>query len=302
MKKYLLIPLLLALLLSCAGAEPSEVPEALLHEALLSTMPLSYYPACELVTESHTILGTDRAEDALYVYVAASVGAYGFLNDVFVCQSGWGGPCTVVLEEKDGAWALREVLEIEDYGEMPSIMPQWAIDRFFAGTEEHDNDEAAEQNRQAQAYLNEIGRTERVAHHTNELDLDYAHIILKAYELYSLVDSGYPFYVSTSEHLENGERILYTRSWRPDDPDAEQSTGVETLQKRHRTTGEIFETTVVDVAEDLVTITFRDEYGSKRYEFRWNGEGYDRPLVSTQGDCRMDTERLDAYIEELPQT
>ncbi len=301
MKKCLLLSLLLAMLLSCAAAESPEVPEALLHEALLSTMPLAYYPACELVTESHTILGTDRTEDALYVYVAASVGAYGFLNDAFVCQSGWGGPCTVVLEEKDGAWALREVLEIEDYSEMPSIMPQWAIDRFFAGTEEHDNDEAAEQNRQAQAYLNEIGRTERVAHHTNELDLDYAHIILKAYRLYSLVDSGYPFYVSTSEHLENGERILYTRAWRPDDPDAEQSTGVETLQKRHRTTGEILETTTVDVAEERVIITFQDQGGSRRYEFRWNGEDYDRPLVSMQGDCRMDTERLDAYIETLPQ-
>ena len=116
---------------ACADVVISEAMEHLIHEALLATMPPEYYPDSECFAEEHAILGTQEKGDTLEIYLSASVGGYGFMGGGFLCQNGWGGPCTVVLEKTQSGWRHRETLEIEDYSEIPDIMPEWAEERYF---------------------------------------------------------------------------------------------------------------------------------------------------------------------------
>lgn len=294
----------------CASAMAEDnVVEGLIHEALLSTMPAPWYPDSEFFAEGHTILEMQEKDDTLEIYLAASVGGYGFEGGAFILQNGWGGPCTVILKREEGEWTIGSVLEIEDYSEIPTIMPQSAENKFF--NSEYDNTRQLEE--QLEAYLQSIGRTEPIS--------DYATVGGELSNMFAvagnfrmrIVEDAYPLGNTTKERLENGERFLYTRAWEPDedgviDPvfQTEQgllqdrgTTGTETLTKVRKADGKLLETTVIRVDLDRLTITMTDDYGSVQYVFPFDGWDYGAPMVFDDGECRMDRTRIEQACAEL---
>lgn len=293
----------------------SELPETLIHQALLATMPAAYYPDCEYFAEGHTVLGSqEMADGSVEVYLSASVGGYGFMGGGFTLQSGWGGPCTVVLERSEsGGWALREVKEIEDYSEIPSIMPSWAEERFFA----LEGNAAMEQiNAQLQAYLDNIGRTEPIRSYA-EVSGEPSGMLQTASSLcFSMFYPRYPLNCTTLERLEADGRYVYSRTWSPD-PEGVQgyvyrgaqgelhvsgATGTETLTRTRKADGKLMETITIRAELYELTLTLQDGGGSIRYTFPYDEQQwtYCQPTVTREGQCSLDVSCVEQAIVSLP--
>lgn len=286
-------------------------PEELIHEALLGTMSDGEYPNSEFFAEGHAVLETQEKADTLEIYLSAAVGGYGFMGGGFVMQNGWRGPCTVVLQRRGEEWALREVREVESYSQISKIMPSSAADRFF----KHESDDSIQEQieAQARAYLESIGRTEPILSPA-EASGELSGLLSCAGSLRSSVDRDYPLGNTTIERLEDGERYLYTRSWIADE-DAEAdpvyssygketlsvsgTTGAETLTRVRKSDGKLLERIGIRVEYFKVIITLADDYGSVRYEFPFDGWEYHQPQITTSGECRIDTTRLDQLAGEL---
>lgn len=293
-----------------ASAE-SDLFEALIHDALLSTMQASHYPNSECFAEGHTILGTQEMDDGtMEIYLAASVGGYGFMGGGFILQNGWGGPCTVVLEPmKEGGWALREVKEIEDYSEIPSIMPDWAEERFFSQR----GDDCSEQiHAQLRAYLESIGRTEPVLSY-GDVSGELSGMLTQAGNFLGCVNGEYPLGCTTIERLESDGRYLYTKTWTPDKDGVQGhtyqggltvggTTGTETCIRTRKADGRAMETITARVDLHMLTITLQDDGGSIRYAFPYDEQSctYTQPAVTRIGSCGMDTACLEREIARLP--
>jgi len=293
---------------ACADVVISEAMEHLIHEALLATMPPEYYPDSEYFTEEHAILGTQEKGDTLEIYLSASVGGYGFMGGGFLCQNGWGGPCTVVLERTSSGWAHKETLEIEDYSEIPDIMPKWAEERYFAGDAQRSN----EIDDQLHAYLTSIGRTEPIVDYA-QAGGELPNILVHASNMTSPLRDDYPLGVTTKERLEDGVRMLYVNTWSPDedgvvDPvydtekgrlNAHGTTGTQVLQRVRKDDGKVFETITMRSELYRLSITVEDDYGSIEYVLPYDGWDYRQPTVTRTGACRVDVARFEQKCAEL---
>lgn len=312
--------LLLALVVLCTGLAVCadsfpDIPEEKLLEALKSSMPEVYYPNCEFFGAGYTYLGQETQGRTRRVYLAASVGGYGFMGDAFVMQSGWGSPCTAVFVYRQGGWRFQKLLDIESWSEVHTIMPRWAVEKWKTKTD----DQAIQKqiSLQVQAYLDSIGRTEPVRE-TADMALNLSGMPVPASNFLSWIDWAYPLWTTTRERLDqqDGQRYLYTRSWEPDpegpaDPrittkhglmDLQGRPGTQTLTKTRKSDGRALETTVIKVEMERLTISMRDEWGSASYVFAFDPWEitYRKPAVTREGACRMDTRGLDRAIDELP--
>lgn len=166
---------------------------------------------------------------------------------------------------------------------------------------------------EAQEELNRIGPPEPILT-VPEAGGELSGMLSCAQPLAGCVDADYPQGNTTLERLEDGERFLYTRAWRADEDgemnpvyasygketlEASGTTGVETLTKMRKSDGKVLEQITIQVEIFEVTITFADEDGSIRYAFPFDGWEYHQPQVTAEGECRMDTTRLDALAGEL---
>lgn len=312
---FVLAAVLLAAIRPALAEAKPDVPAERICEALLSSMEPQYYPACECFAAGYEALGYTQTGDVLEVYLAASVGGYGFFNDAFVSLSGWGGPCTAVFWHRGGEWTFHELKEVESWNEIPYIMPASAIEKWRAMT---DNSGIEEQKRrQVQAYLDSIGRTEPIME-LSDMDMASSGMLVMASNFRMAVDAAYPSWCTTAERLDqkDGQRYLYNRSWQPD-PDGVMdptyptqsgtmqergTTGTETLTKARKSDGAVLEKTVIKVELEQLTITMADASGSATYVFPYDQQQitYLQPTVTRQGTCRMDTRRLDRDMDELP--
>ncbi len=111
-----------------------EIPEEDLLDALKSSMPNYHYPNCEFIGAGYYFLGQETKGLTRRVFMAASVGGYGFLGDAFVMQSGWSGPCTAVFVLRQGRWRFKELLEVESWNDVHTIMPASAIKKWKTWT------------------------------------------------------------------------------------------------------------------------------------------------------------------------
>ncbi|MEG0767790.1 MAG: hypothetical protein RR482_08735, partial [Clostridia bacterium] len=210
-------------------------------------------------------------------------------------------------------------LEIEDYSEIPNIMPYAYADKFFALIEANDSSVEAQNLAQAQAYLDSIGRTEPI--------MDYSDVYAppsgggmlthaSTFRLYAGLDHEYPLGETTIESLQDGVRYLYTRSWAADADgptgyvyttehgtrSVDGTTGTETLIKIRKDDGHVLETIVTRVTLDKLTITLTDESGSACYVFDYDGWEYHQPTITREGNCGINTACLDQNAQELPGT
>lgn len=301
--------LLLMVLISMAvfGARASEaVPDELLHEALLEDC--FWRKDVECWAEGHEILGTEREGDTVRVYMAASVGGYGFIDGGFSMQSGWGGPCTVVLRQREGVWSIEDFLEIESYNEIETIMPKDMAQKYFART---DDAWIQEQIRaQVQAYLDSIGRSEPIIDYV--IKTAEPRMLATASNLLNFQD--YPRGDTTMECLKGGERYLYTRLWTPDQGTAAEQVystdahgtlhvagapGTLLLTKTRKSDGERMETITCRVDLYHLKVTFEDANGWIAYDFDFDGWEYHQPSITYEGVCGVNTEALDRYSEDL---
>lgn len=301
---------LTACLALCAYAESAAdaAIEALIHQALLDTMPPQYYPECECFAEKHAILGMEEAENTLKIYLEASVGGYGFMGGGFTSKSGWGAPCTVILEKQNGEWVFKETLEIEDYSEIPDIMPKWAEKRFFAGDAEYSNNIEDQLN----AYLLSINRTEPIVERS-QVSGQLPNILTHASNMTLRLRDNYPIGQTTDERIEDGVRVLYINSWAPDeesvlDPTYETeygklfmrgTTGRQILQKMRKDDGEVLESIVIRAELYKLTVTVQDDYGSIEYVLEYDGWAYRQPVVTREGACRVDVARFEQECAAL---
>lgn len=305
--------LFLALCLAIALAQPfalgeAALPEAAIHEALLQTCPPYLYPNCEFWAEGHEVLGSEQSGDMLRVYLACSVGGYGFFNDSFVMQSGWGGGCTVVLRQGEGGWRLWEVLEVESSLDYPAIMPESYAQKLY-----HFQDDAAIQRqitRQVQDYLDGIGRDAPIRSYS-DMDLQLPGMLVCASNFSMGLWERYPMWIGARECVEDGVRFRYATAWQPDEngsvsegenssPRRDGTTGIATLTKTRADSGDILETIRIRVEADALSLTLEDAGGSAHYTFAYDGQTYLQPVITREGSCGVDTARLDAALRELP--
>ncbi len=321
MKKLGWLALILVLtmlpILSLAASAPlAPAPEGtysdvLIHEGLLQTMNDGFYPDSEFYAEGHVILGTNIEKSRIEVYLACSVGGFGFLGDAFVMQNGWSGACTVLLDEKDGEWTLREVLTVESDLDYPNIMPSSIAAKLSSSA----NDEEIQRQlrQQAQDYLDSIGRTEPIREY-NEIDAPLSGMLVAAGNFRMYIDGNYPLENTTKERLESGVRYLYTKTWKPDENGVVDpvyatahgevrmngTTGTETLTKVRKDDGTLLETITIRVDLYELTINLEDAGGSVKYVFPFDGYEYHKPTISREGSCGVDSRQLDLVVSELP--
>ena len=298
---------LLSIFFTAVAALDQEI-EDLIHDALLATMPARYYPESECFAEQHAILGTQEKGDTLEIYLSASVGGYGFMGGGFVMQSGWGGPCTVILQKTSGGWVHKETLEIEDYSEIPKIMPAWAEERFFAGGVPQSNRITD----QLTTYLQSIGRTEPILSYS-DVSGELPNILVHASNMIISLCDDYPLGMTWIECLEDGVRYLYSNSFAPDEDGVQDpvyetekgrlscsgTTGTQILQKVRKEDGKVMESITIRSQLYLLTITVADDYGSVEYVLPFDGREYRQPEITRKGDCHVDVARFEEQCSRL---
>ena len=131
---------LLALLLVLPAERADELPSQVIHDVLLSTVSeeIGDFGAAGWAVVGEELKGRER-----YLYLAASVGRYGVMGGRCVMLSGWSGPCTVVFRQVNGEWTFADLLKIEDYSEIPAIMPRNIEKKFLNGQYDADGLERA---------------------------------------------------------------------------------------------------------------------------------------------------------------
>lgn len=313
---------LLTLAILFAGLAPvslaEEIPEQLIHDTFIAYENRYPRPEYEFSAEGHYVLGTETNGYEMKIYLTVSSGRFGFIGGRFACQSGtFGAPYTIVAQKIGSEWRLKALLEIEDYCEIPFIFPERYEKLFFStACSEEINRQMVEQ---AQAYLDELGRTEPIG----EENIESSPLLVVASNLLISAFDSEPWpdhFFGTRETLENGERFLYTRTWKAEegakdlyltendialDRDS-KGPGTLTMVKTRKDTGEELERITVTVrANRELSVSFEDAYGSLLYEFPYNPEGlyghgaYLRPTLTAEGSCAIDTVRLDRAIDEL---
>ena len=313
---------LLTLAILFAGLAPvslaEEIPEQLIHDTFIAYENRYPRPEYEFSAEGHYVLGTETNGYEMKIYLTVSSGRFGFIGGRFACQSGtFGAPYTIVAQKIGSEWRLKALLEIEDYCEIPFIFPERYEKLFFStACSEEINRQMVEQ---AQAYLDELGRTEPIG----EENIESSPLLVVASNLLISAFDSEPWpdhFFGTRETLENGERFLYTRLWQAEegakdlyltendsaiDRDS-KGPGTLTMVKTRKDTGEELERITVTVrANRELSVSFEDAYGTLLYEFPYNPDGpygsgaYLRPTVTAEGSCAIDTVRLDRAIDEL---
>ena len=305
---------LLALLLVLPAARADELPSQVIHDVLLSTVSeeIGDFGAAGWAVVGEELKGRER-----YLYLAASVGRYGVMGGRCVMLSGWSGPCTVVFRQVNGEWTFADLLKIEDYSEIPAIMPRNIEKKFLNGQYDADGLE-----RMLNAGIDRLrGDVPRGDYAAAGGELPGVYIL--AGNLLTAFDGdGWPTGCTTLERTEDGTRVIYAKSWRADEgaqpivtraivngnavPHAWGGTaGTVTLTKTRAADGYVLQTVAAHADETGMTIDLLDDFGSMRYEMAvvTGADGFPafaQPAVTHEGACRINTEYLERCLRELP--
>lgn len=318
MKRILACLLILALLMSSGLSEADlaeRIPAKLIHDVLLTTVSETFG---EFGAVGWELLGQETSGRERRLYLAASVGRYGLMGGACTLFSGWGGPCTVVLQRVNGEWAFKELLEIEDFAQISDIMPRSMEKKFLSGDFDEDGVNRM-LNAEIEAHLQELDGGEYCLK-------DYADVSGDMPHMYAWVSAILPSFMDllgciTMEQVEDGVRVICTKTWTPDDPNDQGehktvlksgithiwsgTSGTLTYTQTRKDDGALLQSIVIRAAQDEVEIRMTDDYGSIRYLLPViqdeNGmPTCAQPSVTSEGACRMDTEDLECYLADLP--
>ena len=224
MKKIFIMVLCLVLVLSLAGCG-NEIPgnselSRLVGDAIIADNSSSYLDG-ECSGEGHKILGYSKTGNRLTVYALTMFGNYGFQNDMFTKVSGSGVIPAVLTFEKTGeAYNLLDIEYPRDGTEyVKSIMQMFPLKHRIAALNcdaAHDKLKAQEQN-YAKEYLIGIEREAEIGEF-RDLDVvlltDLGVSVPVSNKLSGCRElADYPFWVGTTEHLDNGVRYVRSLSY-----------------------------------------------------------------------------------------
>lgn len=228
MKKRILTVILLTLtagilfsLAGCGKTAPSkEELSRLTADAILSDNESSYADG-ECCGEGHKILGYRLSGGRLKIYALTMFGYYGFQNDMFIKTSGSGVIPAVLTFEKDGdGYRLREIEYPRDgAGYVKSIkrmfpLPYRAQALHFSDKQQEEL--SAQERLYAEAYLKSIGREAEVGEFRdlNVILLTDCGVSVEVSNALSCDKrlGEYPFWIGTTEALENGVRFVRSLS------------------------------------------------------------------------------------------
>ena len=189
----------------------------LVAAAIISGNEDSYYKG-ECCGEGHKILGSEISGNQLKVYALTSFGNYGFQNDMFVKVSGSGVIPAVLTFEKDGTgYSLLGIEYPRDGAEYVKSIKRMFPLKYHAAALNCDSayDELVSQERKyAGEYLQSIGREAEIGEFGDlnvVLLTDLGVSVEVSNQLSCDKDLGeYPYWIGSSEYLENG--IRYVRS------------------------------------------------------------------------------------------
>ncbi|MCR3922260.1 MAG: M56 family metallopeptidase, partial [Firmicutes bacterium] len=181
----------------------------------------SSYLAGEVLTEGHILLETEENDGIITAYTIASIGWFGFENNIFTITSGSGGIPTVITfsQNESGQLALFQYKKPQDGGgyldSVKEMFPQRLWDRILHNNNHNDSAELSrQQEAQAQAYLRSIGRNERVqvAHVDKDLvniDVQASNKLFSELTKFNPELNTFPNWLGTRETVVNGERFVY---------------------------------------------------------------------------------------------
>ena len=252
LKKIIAALLILVLALPIAGcgkyAPSSEDLSLLVGDAILSGNASSYYEG-ECCAEGHKILGSNLSGNRLKVYALTTFGNYGFQNDMFIKISGSGViPAVLTFEKNDTDYSLLGIEYPRDGSEYVKSIKRMFPLKYRAAALNCDrayNELVFQERKYAEEYLLSIGRDAEIGEYRDlnvVLLTDLGVSVDVSNRLSCDKNLGdYPFWIGTSEYLENGIRYVRSLSY---DEDAGQII-YATVEKE---TGEVTECFVFDAS------------------------------------------------------
>ena len=320
MRICLMLMIVLLLFLPAEAVCAEEIPEDILHEVLLLSVSqdIGAFGA-----EAHTVLGAEQENDHLTVYLSAVAARYGFMNGACVEMTGWSGPCAVRFHRLNAQWQLEDFLEIEDYSELPGIFPSAIEKKFYA------DDKAEEREKEMRAAvqdnLQRLSRTEPLALY-REVCGSLPNQLVIAGNLLPFDGTLHAWTLTCAdvEREEQGDTVVYSKRWEQENgaPDRLETrlsngqtydwggtTGTVVYEKTRKADGTVLETVRARETLTELTVDMQDAWGQIRYVFPLTEQalpgggrmpGYEKPLVTCEGACRMDTVLLEGAIDALP--
>ena len=189
-------------------------------QAIIDDNYSAYYSfGKECATEGHIIYGTDVDGNKYTVYAYTEFSFFGFMNGYFVEQSGGSIPAVLTFEKTSSGYKLLDIQYPED-GEsyddsIEELFPKKYQYRAMLPTEMDYNNLWKQKKAYAQAYLDEIGRTEEIrdysqVEYTFLTDLDVSDEVSNKIIEYNL---PYNYGVGYYEALEDGVRYIYRTTY-----------------------------------------------------------------------------------------
>lgn len=315
MKKMLSLMYLFVLLLSIWGnaALAEEIPANYIEAMLLTTVSED---RGEFGAVGYDILGQKKDGRDWYFYLAASAGRYGYMGGYCTQVSGWEGPCTLVFQKVDGYWVPKELLLVEDSSEISEIMPKNMEQKYLTGKY---SEKKIDQ--MLQDGIDQFRRIDAPMGGYAEAGGELPGIITVASNLLTAFDDPWPMGCTTVERVEDEQRMLYTRTWTPDEGAEKElatafddesdpyhwggTTGTETLVKTRQEDRQVMETITARATLEDMEVKLQDEYGSITYHLPLimtenHHPEYQQPTVTCQGNCRINVEGFERYLAELP--
>ena len=230
------------------NAPAKEEISQLVADAIISSNANMYYKS-ECCGEGHRILGSDLSGYRLKVYALTTFGNYGFQNDMFVKVSGSGVIPAVLTFEKDGTgYRLLGIEYPEDGSEYGKSIKRMFPLKYRAAALNCDReyDELISQERKyAEEYLQSIGRDAEIGEYRDlnvVLLTDFGVSVEVSNQLSCDKNLGeYPYWIGSSEYLENGIRYVRSLSY-------DENAGRIIYSTAEKGTGEVTECFVFDAA------------------------------------------------------
>ena len=230
------------------NAPSKEEISQLTAEAIISDNAGLYYES-ECCGEGHKILGSSLSGSQLKVYALTTFGNYGFQNDMLIKVSGSGVIPAVLTFEKDGSeYRLLDIEYPRDGAEYVQSIKQMFPLKYRAAALNCDKEYdylVSRERKYAEDYLQSIGRDAAIGEYSdlNVILLTDLGISVEVSNKLSCDRNlgEYPYWIGSSEYLENGIRYVRSLSY-------DENAGLIIYSTVERENGEITERFAFDAA------------------------------------------------------
>ncbi len=225
-------------------------------KAILDDNYSGYYGlGTECATEGHIIYGTDVDGNKHTVYAYTEFSFFGFMNGYFVEQSGGSYPAVLTFEKTSSGYKLLDIQYPQDgegYGEsIKELFPKKYQYRVMHPTSWDYNNLWKQKVAYAQAYLDEIGRTEEICDYSQVEHTLFTDIGVSVEVSNKIVDYNLPYNydVGYFESVEDGVRYVYTTTY-------EKKQNKIIYTKENYETKEVVEKIEIDsLTGEIITLT-----------------------------------------------